>query len=171
LDTVSILRGQLDWAHNVMNNTIGDTPPEVLAKTLPGAQIGAIAGIYAHVVFGEDRQIQAQLQAKPTILESGGWDKKLNVEMPSGRQDLEWRSNFKMGLEGFMDYAKAVYESTDAYLAGLTPSDLEKTFARPDGSQVAIGTFLYNTATTHIITHMGEIAALKGVSGLKGLPF
>jgi hypothetical protein len=169
LDTITAFRGQLKNIHDQTEQVLTDLAPEALNMVQPGATIGAISGIYAHMVFAEDRQINMLIQGKPTILESQGWGQKLGVELPQGRMDLEWRSNFRADLGGFMDYARAVYATTDSYLAGLSESDLEREF-EAFGRQQKVGPFLANVLITHLPIHLGEIAALKGVQGLQGLP-
>jgi len=76
-----------------------------------------------------------------------------------------------MDLPPFREYGKAVYTATDAYIAGLSDADLErKVDTRLIGEQTVafvLGTFV----AWHVANHCGEIAALKGVQGLKGLPF
>ena len=47
---------------------------------------------------------------------------------------------------------------------------MEKEINGPAGKQPLI-TILANVGVTHGAGHWGEIAALKGVQGLKGLPF
>jgi hypothetical protein len=170
MDPVAALRAQFERVHSIMEDTVGDTPPDVLHRTEPGGTIGAIAGIYAHVVFSEDRQIHVTLQGKPTLLESGDWADKINVRPPEGRMDLEWRSNLKMDLPAFQEYARAVYAATDAYLGTLSATDLDRKFEQ-NGREQVTGTFLFNVVATHSPIHLGEIAAWKGFSGLKGLPF
>ena len=73
-------------------------------------------------------------------------------------------------LEVFREYAKAVGTATDEFLASATDEQLEKEIDGPVGKQPYI-TFLANIGVTHVAGHWGEIAALKGVQGLKGLPF
>jgi hypothetical protein len=46
---------------------LGDGDSELLNRTLPGATVGSIASIYAHVVFAEDAFVQARFQSKPTV--------------------------------------------------------------------------------------------------------
>lgn len=68
-----------------------------------------------------------------------------------------------------MAYRDAVRAATDRYLADLTADELDRQIdlmgsQRPVADALAI-------MVVHIATHAGEIAALKGTQGLKGLPF
>jgi hypothetical protein len=75
-----------------------------------------------------------------------------------------------MDLPKFQEFAKAVYANTDAYLATLSDADLERKIQGPAG-ETTLGWFLTTILATHFPGHAGEIAALKGVQGMKGLPF
>jgi hypothetical protein len=170
METAAALRGIYEAVHRQTEGVIGDCSPEALTKVQPGATIGAIAGIYAHVVFAEDRQVNAMVQGKPTVLESGGWHDKIGIDLPAGPTDFEWRSNYKMDLPKFMEYARAVYAATDNYLANASEAEMEREFEGFGGRMVKVGNFLSANLGTHLPLHLGEIAALKGVQGLKGLP-
>ena len=66
-------------------------------------------------------------------------------------------------------YGQAVLAAVDAYLATLTDAELahpRQIFGQDTTIAEAIG-----VATWHTALHAGEIAALKGVNTLKGLPF
>ncbi len=167
----SLLQEQLALAHDVLEQTIADCSQETLDKNLSGATITCIGSIYAHIAFGEDMIVQGLLQGKPPIYQSRGWATKLNVSMPASPQmNPEWGKTVKMDLPSFREYAKAVYAATNAYIAGLTNAELERKvesgFLGPQTVAWMTGALL-----NHAATHNGEIAALKGVQGLKGLPF
>lgn len=116
--------------------------------------------------------VQGMLQKTPPIYHSQSWARKLNVAMPaSPDMNPEWGRTVKMDLPSFREYGKAVYTATDAYIASLSDADLErKVDTRLIGEQTVafvLGTFV----AWHVANHCGEIAALKGIQGLKGLPF
>ena len=72
-------------------------------------------------------------------------------------------------LAPLLGYRASVRAATDAYIANLTPTELDRQVEligsqRPVADALAI-------MVVHIASHGGEIAALKGVQGLKGLPF
>ncbi len=85
-------------------------------------------------------------------------------------QSEDWAAGVHMSLDSFQAYAKAVFAQTDAYLAGLSDADLVRKGQGP-GGETTLGWFVVNILATHVPQHLGEIAALKGVQGLKGLPF
>ena len=168
----SLLRQQLAGSHDILEQTIADCAQDTLDRNLPNATITNIGSIYAHVIFSEDGIIQGMLQKKPPVYQSQGWAPRLNVAMPKSPQfDPTWGRAVRMHLPSFREYAKAVYAATDAYVSSLGPADLER---KVDTGFVGEQTVVYvlgNIATWHVAEHNGEIGALKGAQGLKGLPF
>ena len=172
MNVQSAVRQQLGFWHGALEQMVSDCSQEVLHKNLPEATITSIASIYAHIVFSEDFIVHGWLQGKPILYEAQGWGPKLGVKFPGPPPEMtpEWGRAVRMDLPPFQEYAKAVHAATDAYLAGLPDAELERKVQTPAGEQPiawAIATIL----GTHAPQHIGEIAALKGVQGLKGLPF
>src|SRR3990170_8011733 len=119
----SAAQQQLAGSHGTFRHMLSDCDPELLNRTLPGATIGSIASIYAHVVFGEDAFVQSRFQGKPTIYESGGWEEKTGVAFPGVPPAItpEWAAALKMDLSTFQEYAEAVFAATDSYLVTGSP--------------------------------------------------
>ena len=168
----SAAQQQLTATHGTLRHMLSDCDPELLNKTLPDATIGSIASIYAHVVFGEDAFVQSRFQGKPTIYESGGWEEKTGVPYPGIPPAItpEWAGALNMDLSTFQEYAEAVFAATDAYVANLPDSELERKVQGVLG-EYTLGWGIAILLCQHLAEHSGEIAALKGVQGLKGLPF
>ena len=168
----SLLTQQLAGYHDLLEQTIADCPPDALHKTLPGATIGSIASIYAHIVFSEDTIIQGLLQQKPPLCQSQGWAGRIGVAMPPIPElTAEWARGVRMDLPSFREYAKAVYAATAAHVRGLSDAALDRTVDTGFVGEQTVAFILSNIAAWHVAEHGGEIAALKGVQGLKGLPF
>ena len=169
----AVLRQQLAGYHAILEQTMDDVPADALDRTLPGATIGNIASVYAHTVFAEDQILHGMLQGKAPLYASEGWTSRTNVAMPSpGELTLEWsRAAKKMNLPAFREYAKAVYAATDAYLAGLPEAELDRTLDTGFIGEQTVAFVVSNVLGWHAAEHNGEIAALKGAFGLKGLPF
>ncbi len=167
-----LIQQQLQFAHQALEGTIADCDDKTLHVANPGATISTAAAIYAHSVVCEDVVIHG-LQGKPPILQSQGWDQKLGGDIPvQAQMDAEWAKAFRIDLPLFREYAQAVYSEVDAFLSTLSDTDLDRKVATGTtmGEQT-IGFMLGPMLTTHAPMHTGEIAALKGVLGLKGLPF
>jgi len=172
MSTQSAVQQQLAFWHGALDPILGDCGQEVLNRRLPNASITSIASVYAHLVWAEDTIVHGMLQGKPSIYQSDGWEAKTSVPFPGMPPSIqhEWADALKMELKPFQEYAKAVFAATDAYVGALPDGELSRKVQTPIGEQTvewALATLL----ATHAPQHIGEIAALKGVQGLKGLPF
>ena len=172
MNVQSAVREQMGFWHSMLEPIIADCTQEVMHKNLPGATITSIASIYAHLVFVEDVIVHGMLQGKPPVYQAQGWGPKLGVEMPGPPPEIspEWAQAVKLDLPSFQEYANVVFAATDSYLAGLSDAELERKVNTPAGEQT-VAWVLAVILGTHLPQHVGEIAALKGVQGLKGLPF
>ena len=82
----------------------------------------------------------------------------------------DW-SDFKhqqLPIQPQLDYAEAVWAATDAYLDTLSPGDLDRMVKFAGGERTVADMLLLGTSQA--LGHNGEIAALKGIQGAKGLP-
>jgi hypothetical protein len=169
------VQSQLGFWHGITDGMMNGCSDVVLHQNPPGAKVSSIAAIYAHAVISEDIIVHAMLPSTPgtPIYLSGGWQEKTGIAFPGipPMQTDEWARGVRLDLAKFADYAKAVYAATDAYLASLTEANIaEKRDGGPFG-EATLGLLVANLLGTHYTTHAGEIAALKGVHGLQGLPF
>jgi hypothetical protein len=168
----SLLKQLLAGGHDILEQTVADCAPETLHKNLPGATITNIGSIYAHIVFSEDMIIQGMLQQKPPVYQAQGWATRTNVAMPAApMMSVEWGKSVRMELASFREYAKAVYAATDAYIGTLSDAGLQRKVDTGFVGEQTVAFILANICSWHVAEHGGEIAALKGVQGLKGLPF
>lgn len=167
--TQDLLRAQYRQANGILEQVIDDCDDETL-KHLPGGNIGTIGSIYAHTVFDQDGMFQGAGR-DGSIWQSGGWAEKTALGEMKGRQTEEWaRAARDMNIAAVREYAQEVYAATDSYLEGLSDEELSEeieTFA----GKMPRAQFLGTTCLWHVSNHQGEIAALKGSLGLKGLPF
>ena len=106
-------------------------------------------------------------KGEDTVLNNDGWKERLGVSSVAPSVDEEL-AGMTIDLEVFREYAKAVGAATDEFLTNATDEQLAKEIGR---AKQPLITVLANIGVPHIAEHWGEIAALKGVQGLKGLPF
>jgi len=171
MNTQQTVKMQLGLWQSAAGSMLEECDDGVLHKTLPDATVTSIASIYAHAIFSEDAITQGMLQSKPPIYNTDGWKAKTGVAMPENPgMNPEWAATVKMNLPAFREYAKAVHAATNAYLDNVTESELQEKVQTPIGDQTKEWV-VANLLGTHLPQHTGEIAALKGVHGMKGLPF
>ncbi len=169
MDARDLLRAQFAWIHQLLDGTMSDCSQETADYRGEGWTVSAISSIYAHIAITQDGIVHGLVQGRPTLLESDGWDGKLGLEAAGPRDASSWADK-RFDLATVRDYAAAVQAATDAFLSEASDDLLEKAMETPMGEQRAID-MLANVGVAHVASHWGEIAALRGVQGEKGLPF
>jgi hypothetical protein len=173
MDAVALLRLQLESAHVLADRCLEGLTPEQLHWRPPGTA-HPISATYAHMVLSEDWFIQTHLQSRPPLYDAS-WSGKsgFSALQPEGGAWEEWARTVQVDLSALQAYARAVYAASDAYLAGLKPEDLDREVPFPPGSSMmrSFGQALSSVLIGHHGNHCGEIAAVKGLQGLRGYPF
>lgn len=171
MSTIDFIRGGLRQLHASFDDSVRDLTDEQLHWRANEHGLSA-AFILWHYVRTEDNIIQYVLQGKPTVWIEGGWDTKLGLHRTAQGTGMALEDAQALRIAdkaGFLDYMQAVWKATDAYLAAMTDEALqEKTTVKPLG-EMPIQNAIGNMCLTHGFTHMGEIAHIRGLLGLKGM--
>jgi hypothetical protein len=173
MDSISLLRAQFQGAHGLMESTINDVTPEQ-ARWAPPGIANPLGATYFHVVAAEDFLLSARARNEKPLAAADFAGKTGTSEPPPppGPGLDEWARRVQVDLPQVRQYAKAVYQHTDDWLATLSPDDLDK---KIDMSSFGMGEqpviTLINIVGQHINNHLGEISCLKGLQGAKGYPF
>ena len=160
------LTGEMDNVQRMMGLALQDLNDEV-ANWQPGGTANSIASILAHVTGTQDSSINVRLLGGQTVFESGGWSAKTGI--PADSEKI-WGAGWQLNLEGFAEYRAALAESMNQYMSSLEEADLDKEVSYSQGPRPA-AFMLRNIIFHHSLYHSGEIFTLKGLKGLKGLPF
>jgi hypothetical protein len=164
-------RQQYRLAHQWLEGTLdGMTGEQVNFQ--PGGNALPAGAQYSHHVQGLDGIFNGKLGGKAPLM-TGAFAGKFGTSESAPLGDwAAWARSAEVDLDAARAYAGAVYEATDAYLAGLTDSDLDGTV---DLSMWGMGdqplSHLLNVMLLDAAVHTGEISAIKGMQGLKGYPF
>lgn len=140
--------------------------PEV-AHFDAGGTTNTIAQLMAHMTIGEDGGFNRFLQGKDRIIETNGWAEKIGIPLERG---AVWGKDWKLKIDAFREYRELVKQSASSYLETMDLADLDReveAFAGPRPAHNIIQIIVIN----HMLGHSGEISTLKGIQGLKGLPF
>lgn len=172
MDAASIIRGQLTQTHGFTEQALADLSADELCRRADGA-IQSIAAIYLHAAQSEDYLVNASLRGLPLLFERDGWAAKFGCDLPeeTGLSDALSAAMPAADMAALRAYAQQVYAATDDYLGGLSDTDLDGTTTFGPVGEMRIGAFLGNVVVWHAIQHSGEICALKGLLGKRGLPF
>lgn len=172
---ITYILEDLKNAHKYLAQTMEGVTPEIAHFSPPGTA-NPIAGIYAHLIFSEDFFVQFFLKKDKSLFETS-WKEKTGISepQPSDWQEAfpKWLKTVKIEMPNVYEYAKAVFENSETYIASLTDKDLEKDI---DMSMFGMGSrkqgdMIHMMILGHVWSIMGEIAVLKGIQGLKGYPF
>jgi hypothetical protein len=145
---------------------LSELTPDV-AHYSAGGTTNTIAQLLAHMTIGEDGAFNRNIKGGSRLIESDGWAEKVGIPLERG---AVWGKDWKLNIEAFTEYREAVKASADAYLATMDLADLDKPvewFNGPRPAHEVIQIVVIN----HLLGHAGEISTLKGIQGLKGLPF
>jgi hypothetical protein len=170
VDARAVLRAQFKVAHDMLENTIAGCTQEVGGHRIAGATIHTISAVYAHALTGEDFMVNQWARGGRTLLETDGWDTRAGITDVQNLLAVE-PGSITFDINILREYAAAVREATDRFLAGASAEDLAREVDSFLGGKIPVAEFLGSFGVTHLSEHCGEIAALKGVQGLKGLPF
>lgn len=171
LDAISILRDELKQAHDILEQAVAGLTLEQLHHRADGATICSIATIYAHAVMTEDYLMNGQVLRRAPLFARECWAPKVGIEMtPFGGDYAAWLETLPaVDFAALRHYADRVYADSDCCLAGLSEDDLDRTVTFVD--EMPLGSFVAQVIAWHAVHHGGEVCALKGVLGGKGLPF
>jgi hypothetical protein len=122
-----------------------------------------------HMLATEDKYLSL-LRGKEQLWHTQNWSGTFNLAEPPGF-GLDWTVSRQATLtvETILAYQVVLRVEMDFYLDALAPEALEfpVKFQTDHDRVVDVLTLL----VSHALIHAGEIAALKGVYGVKGLPF
>jgi hypothetical protein len=169
MDTIEFIRDSIHGAYHQADDVMKDMT-DALFNWVPAGTANPISAIFVHFLTSEDFFIQTLLRGMPQLWDEGDWSAKTGVVKIPGYGG-EW-AEFKhktIAMEPVFEYQKVIRAATDSYLKTLTPVELVRrvNFAGEDQPTTTILGLL----ARHIVFHSGEIAALKGIQGSKGLPY
>ena len=170
MDTLTLLKKLIASKNEFAEAVLGNLTEENLNWT-PPVTANSIGVNLIHVSGGDDYFLQECIQQKPMVWSTGGWAEKIGLAIPPGSTPESWKiaKTTHLPLQPVLAYYRAVCAVTDTYFEQLTEVEIDRPvmmFGKPSN----VGEFLV-MILTHATEHLGEIAALKGVQGCKGLPF
>jgi hypothetical protein len=177
MHSIGLLQQGIQIAHQFLEGTMADVTEAQLHWIPPGIA-NPLGATYAHVVLSEDMIINGMLQEKPPLFASS-WLGKVGVSEPMPQPGPEWENygtwakRVQVDLAALRVYAQIVYATTDAYIASLTESDLDRPvdLSVAGMGQVNVAWILNGLVIAHAHNICGEIACLKGLQGARGYPF
>ena len=168
MNAIEYIKREAASVRRSTDRVMNDVTDELFNWAPPGTA-NTISATFVHFVNAEDSFIQKVLQGKPTVWETGGWAEKTGiVKPPSKGEDWSEFKHRKVNIQPLQDYKLAVWAATDAYLTTLTEAELDRMVQFAGGERTVGEMLMLSASQAH--SHLGEIAALKGIQGAKGLP-
>ncbi|HET91283.1 MAG TPA: DinB family protein [Chloroflexi bacterium] len=173
MNTVELLHYALRNAFGILSQVTGDLTQEQADWTPPGVA-NPIGATYWHAVSGVDEVVHGWGRGEAPLHQREGWRERVLTGSPPeperGGDYLAYYRAIRIDLAALNDYAQAVTEAAQGWLASLTPEDLERQVETPIG-ELSLAQLVETFVIWHINAHCGEISALKGCQGAKGYPF
>ncbi len=171
MSTVDFIRSSLKAMHDTYNSSIADLSDDQL-HWRANDKGHPISFILWHYVRTEDNIIQFVLQHKSTVWLDGGWDQKFGLHRTGQGTGMTLEDAQALHIapkDDFLAYMRNVWQATDDYLAAGDDDFLQqRTTVKPLG-EMPIQSAIGNMCLTHGFTHLGEIAHLRGLQGLRGM--
>ena len=162
------LQSQLEGMWHLQNATLESVTDDIVMK-VPEGTVSPIGVIWLHLVATQDK-FAATLSGKEPLWQSEGWDRKFGVEKAPGfgmdwstYQGMDWSMEL---LQGYTLAVKAFVQRAIDSMDNETLDERVKFFTDSDPKSD-----VWILLIGHTLHHCGEIAAINGVFGGKGLPF
>ena len=171
MTAIATHRTALKWAFELLEMTMAGVTQEQADWPPPG-NANSISATYAHAVCALDGVVNGLFRGGAPLFATS-WAGKTGVSDPQIISTPEWARSVRLELDRARAYAQAAYADLDAYIAGLSETDLAREL---DLSMAGLGTrtldwCLSALVTGHLNNMAGEISCLKGIQGAKGYPF
>lgn len=171
MNTVELLQYSLGNALGILEQVTADLTQEQANWTPPGTA-NPIGGLYWHAIASVDMAVHGWGIGQAPLFQRDGWQEKVVISSAGESREghpPEIRET-RVDLTPLHEYAKAIAEAAQGWLASLTPKDLERKVKTPIG-ELSLAQMMETFVIWHINAHCGEISAIKGCQGGKGYPF
>ena len=166
IDAPQYVRGQVAAAHRLFDSALQDATDDQLHWSPPGTA-NSVGAVLLHAFTTHDRLVNVALRGGQPLWEEQDWAQRLGLGDSSTAWDAIREAN--PPLAPLLEYWSALKAAAGGYLDTLTAEELDRevtVFRGPRPAAEALSLLV-----THTLGHAGEVAALRGMQGVKGLPF
>lgn len=167
---IDVVRKQFESQHNFLMMAVDGCDQATADRQPDGATIQPISAVLAHILMAEDTFVNTMATQRGPFLQRGGWADRLNLPTDNGVGLSGDMAAARPNIEALREFAQALGADVDEALASITPEQAEAEIDGPFGKSTVVD-FLSGIGISHLSMHTGEISALRGVFGQKGLPF
>jgi hypothetical protein len=168
MDTIEYIKREQAGMRRFVEMTMKNMTPELFNWPAPGTA-NTISATFLHFINVEDYFVNELILDKPQVWQSGGWSRKTGIEKPpSIGEDWTGFKHHNVEIAPIDEYKLAVWGATDAYMSTITSAELDRMIPFAGGQRTVAEILMLASTQAH--GHAGEIAALKGIQGVQGLP-
>src|SRR5215471_5197807 len=117
-------------ARQVLDGTMADVT-QAQVDFIPPGIANPLGATYAHVICSEDMAVQGMFRQQPPLFASS-WAGRTGLSEPMPTPGPEWANypawtrRVKVDLNALRQYAAAVADQTDTWIASLSDTDLDQ---------------------------------------------
>jgi len=168
MDSKDYLSKQIKSMWYLQDSVLKGLNNEDLTQKPPGT-LSSIGIIWLHMANGEDNFISTITGDSP-LWKTCGWNEKFKLEgAPNIGEDWTEYQDAALNIHLLQDYTAAIRKQTLVCLNATSAETLDETvkFFKDSDPKANVWVLLVG----HTLIHSGEIAAIKGILGGRGLPF
>lgn len=168
MNAVDFFKIELEYLRNQQEGVMEGITEEQFNWSPPGSA-NPIRATFVHMLATEDYYINQVLSGGERIWVQQGWGQKIGLSAPpSATHPWDEIRAARLSLGTVLAYAKAVREATDTYIQQLTPEELDRQVVLYGRDRIAAD--VLTRVIEHSALHTGDIAAVRGLQGVKKLP-
>jgi hypothetical protein len=174
MDLIEFLRHEQKRLHQWMREAVSDLTTQEW-NTLPAGNGNSIAFLLWHSVRTEDNILRYILQGRAPLWNEGNWAERLHLParvQGTGMSTDDSQAFHLTNPELFMVYAEEVWREYETYLAGITDGGAELSArvvaVKPLGQMPAV-LAIGQVCISHLFTHYGEMALIRGQFNKQGM--
>lgn len=164
MDATAYARTSLESCFSLIGMTMNGMTDEQFNWT-PGGTANTPGQSHVHAITSADFFVNGMLAGKPLIWKGFAADHNL----PENPMEI-WKYEGTIPVAAMTEYAASVLKSVQEYVNTLNDDDLDREVDTQFFGKKTIA-WVLQLAGYHLAGHAGDISAVKGMQGLKGLPF
>lgn len=165
MNATSYAKLQIEQTFGLMN-TAADGMDDTQYNWAPSGTCNSIAKSHVHALTSIDFFVNIVAKGGAPLL----WaDHGPKAGLPANPMEI-WGFGGNVSFAAMKEYSQAVQKAALQYVESLSDADLDRVIDTRFFGQQSLG-FVVQLIGLHSTGHTGDISAVKGMQGLKGLPF
>ena len=165
MDGAELISDALGRVSRILHRSLEGLPVEIVCK-MPTPDTNSMAWLAWHLTRVQDHHV-SDMAGLPQLWTSGGWHARFGLAADDGEtgngHTLEQVAALRVNsVDVLLGYHDAVYDRAKAFLAGLSPKDLDRVLDEPRYDPMpTVGVRLVSVVSDNT-QHAGQIGYLRG---------